>query len=253
MTVFGKNTVSLNANKDLEGYFLVSVDYEKDYEAEISNGKATISLPDLTAGEHTLLFRYRSEDESYNFHKEILINVSKAANPKLVPVALSVYYTNYYIVKAIGVDGLPLKNAKIYFTIGKNTFKRYTDANGQAILKMAYKPGKYVVVAQYSKKVKITNKVKVVGVATLYKVNVKKSAKKLVLVATLKKGTKAIKNAKVYFTFNGKTYKAVTSKKGIATATVKKADLNRLKVGKTVAYQVIYGKNVVKYTAKVRK
>ncbi len=252
MVVFGKNTVSINTNEDFKGTFWVSDDSYREYKATVSNGKATITLPDLTAGEHTLSF-WCYENREYRYMEEVDINVSKAANPKLVPTALSVYYTNYYIVKAIGVDGLPLKNAKIYFTIGDLTFKRTTDAKGQAILKMAYKPKTYTVVAQYSKKVKLTERVKVVGVVSFKAVTVKKSAKSLTLVASLKKGKKAIKNAKVYFTFNGKTYKAVTSKKGYAIVTIQKADLNRLKVGRTVAYQVAYGKNIVKYTAKVRR
>ncbi len=88
---------------------------------------------------------------------------------------------------------------------------------------------------------------------TLKKVNVKKSAKKLVLQATLKINKKAKKGLKVTFKFNGKKYSAKTNKKGVAKVTIKKKVLKKLKVGKKVKYQVSYGKKTVKKTVKVKK
>jgi hypothetical protein len=88
---------------------------------------------------------------------------------------------------------------------------------------------------------------------TLKKVTVKKSAKNLVLKATLKINKKSVKGKKLTFKFNGKTYKAKTNKKGVAKVTIKKSVLKKLKVGKKVKYQVSYGKKTVKRTAKVKK
>jgi hypothetical protein len=88
---------------------------------------------------------------------------------------------------------------------------------------------------------------------TLKTVKVKKSAKKLVLTAKLKKGSKALKNKKVTFKFNGKKIKAKTNKKGIAKVTIKKKDLKMLRVNSEIFYQVTYGKLHVKKIAKVRK
>ena len=88
---------------------------------------------------------------------------------------------------------------------------------------------------------------------TLKTGKVKKSAKKLVLTAKLTKGKTLIKGKKVTFKFNGKTYKAKTSKKGIAKVTIKKSVLKKLKVGKKVSYQAKYSKLSVKKTAKVKK
>lgn len=88
---------------------------------------------------------------------------------------------------------------------------------------------------------------------TLKTVKVKKSAKKLVLKATLKKGKALLKNKKIVFKFNGKQYTAKTNKKGVAKITIKKSVLKKLKVGKKVKYQVSYGKKTVKKTVKVKK
>jgi parallel beta-helix repeat protein len=88
---------------------------------------------------------------------------------------------------------------------------------------------------------------------TLKTVKVKKSAKKLVLQATLKINGKKVKGKTVTFKFNGKTYKAKTNKKGVAKVTIKKAVLKKLKVGKKVKYQASYGGTTVKKTAKIKK
>ena len=75
----------------------------------------------------------------------------------------------------------------------------------------------------------------------------------LVLTAVLKKGNNPIKNKKLVFKFNGKTYIGKTNKKGIAKIVIKKSNLNKLKVNKYVKYQVSYGKLTVKKVAKVKK
>ena len=82
---------------------------------------------------------------------------------------------------------------------------------------------------------------------------IKKSAKKLVLKATLKEGKKALKGKKVVFKFKGKKYTAKTNKKGIAKVTIKNKVLQKLKKGKKVKYQVTYLKHTVKRTAKVKR
>lgn len=88
---------------------------------------------------------------------------------------------------------------------------------------------------------------------TLKTVKVKKSAKKLVLTAKLKKGSKVLKNKKVTFVFNGKKYTAKTNKKGIAKVTVKSKVLKKLRVGATIYYKATYAKLHVKNLAKVYK
>ncbi|WP_292601338.1 Ig-like domain-containing protein [Methanobrevibacter sp. UBA212] len=88
---------------------------------------------------------------------------------------------------------------------------------------------------------------------TLKKVKIKKSAKKLVLKATLKINGKAVKGKKVIFKFKGKKYTGKTSKSGVAKVTIKKKVLKKLKVGKKVTYSAKYSTKTVKKTVKVKK
>lgn len=87
----------------------------------------------------------------------------------------------------------------------------------------------------------------------LTKVKVKKSAKKLVLTSTVKKGKSVVKNKWVTFKFNGKKYKVKTNNKGIAKVTIKKAVLKKLKVGKKITYQMSYGSIFKRNVVKVKK
>lgn len=146
------------------------------------------------------------------------------------------------------------KNEIVVVKIGKKSFNVRTDANGYATLKIpdTITPGKYTVTATYFGQT-VKNTLVVKQVLKLSKVKVKRSAKKLVLKATLKQGSKAIKNKKVTFKFKGKKYTAKTNKNGIAKVTVKKSVLKKLKAGKKVTYQVTYLKDTVKRSVKVQR
>jgi len=166
------------------------------------------------------------------------------------------YAKNYaYKLRIIGDNGKAAgSNVAVKVTVNGKAQTLKTDKNGYITLKFTknYLPKTYTVTAEY-KGIKVTNKVKVKQILVLKKVKVKKSAKKLVLKATLKEGKKALKNKKVTFKFKGKKYKAKTNKKGIAKVTIKKSVLKKLKVGKKITYQVTYLKDTVKRSIKVKK
>lgn len=88
---------------------------------------------------------------------------------------------------------------------------------------------------------------------TLKKVNIRKSAKKLTLSATLTIEGKRANKKKVAFIFNGKVYSAKTNKKGVAKITIKKSVLKKLKVGKKVTYKAYYSGVTVTKKVKVKK
>ena len=166
------------------------------------------------------------------------------------------YGKNYkYKLRIIGDNGKAVgAGVGVKVTINGKAQTLKTDKNGYITVKFTknYLPKTYTVKAEY-KGIKVSNKIKVKKVLTLKKVKVKRSAKKLVLKATLKEGKKALKGKKVVFKFKGKKYTAKTNKKGLAKVTIKKKVLKKLKKGKKVKYQVTYLKHTVKRTAKVKK
>ena len=132
--------------------------------------------------------------------------------------------------------------------LAANTYAVKAIFNGSEFFKSTQKSTSFKVTAKKAP-VQVKDKITL----TLKKVKVKKSAKKLVLTATLKINGKPVKGKKLTFKFNKKTYKAKTNKKGVAKVTIKKNALKKLKVGKNVKYQVSYGKVTKKLTAKVKK
>ncbi len=159
---------------------------------------------------------------------------------------------------------MPVRNVRVDLDVysGNNAKKYYgvTNANGIAYFSTkSLSAGTHkVVVSSFSRKYNfnpITTSITVVKSAklTLKAVNVKKSANKLVLKATLKTGKTPLKSNKITFKFNGKKYTAKTDKRGVAKLIIKKSVLKKLKAGKTVTYQASYGNVLVKKTATVKK
>ena len=176
--------------------------------------------------------------------------VTGAANINMLYTAGKGYTLKVYDIfgKLVG------SGEKVKIKIGKKTFTA-TTKNGVAKFKIpnTITPGKFTIAATYAGQT-VKNQLTVKQVLKTTKtVTVKKSAKTLVLKATLKNGKTALKNKIIKFKVNGKTYKAKTNKKGLAKYTLKKSAIKKLKVGKKYTIQVAYLKDVVKSTLKVRR
>ena len=214
-----------------------------------ANGVASIN-PKLAIGTYTVT-------ASNPFNKQTITKTLKIVTRITGNKNVNTYYgKNYqYKLRIIGDNGSPVgAGVAVKVTINGKAKTLKTDKNGYITMKFTktYLPKTYTVKAEY-KGITVSNKIKVKKVLTLKKAKVKKSAKKLVLKATLKEGKKALKGKKVVFKFKGKKYKAKTNKKGIAKVTIKKSILKKLKVGKKIKYQVTYLKHTVKRTVKVKK
>ena len=159
-----------------------------------------------------------------------------------------------YTVLAIGDDGNAAGAGEVV-VIATNglKYKIKTDAKGYATLPIHLIPKKYDITATY-KGYTVKNKMTVKQVMKVTSVKVKKTAKKLVLKATLKYSNgKAIKGKVIKFKFKGKTYKAKTNSKGVAKVTVKKNVIKKLKKGKKYTFTATYIKDIVKGKVTVRK
>ena len=234
--------------------FVVEIYNKKDryvFTSKFVNGKASIPLDSINNGKYTVFPKY-FDGKEWEYHGTWDMTVN---NNKLFAGNLVKYYgsSTAFKVKVTDYKGNIIKNKYVKFYInGKYVKKAKTSKNGWAFLKIGKAPGSYKITAKYGK-IKITRNLTVKHAVTLKTATVKKSSKSLVLKATLKAGIYVLKNKKVTFKFNGKTYKTKTNKYGIAKVTVKKAVLNKLKVGKTVKYQATYGKDTVKKSAIVKK
>ena len=242
------STKLFEVKSDLEGAVIELSGNGIKRTASVTNGKASFNKV-LPVGGYVLKIKYNGTT-IYGFAK-ILSRLSGNSN-------VNMYYFDgsVYKIRAKDSNGNFVgKNKVVTIKIGKTSFKVKTDAKGWAKLKIPSKftPGTYTITAKYAGQT-VKNTLKVKQVLTSKKtVTVKKSAKKLVLKATLKKGKTALKSKVVKFKVNGKTYKAKTNKKGIAQITIKKSVINKLKAGKKYTVKVSYLSDVIKTTLKVKK
>jgi len=206
-------------------YFLVNITgypYERDIDVHVSENtpgySASVSASEITVGSN------------------VVVKFNSPASTDSVEI--NVDGTRYVSVIASGAVSQEIKG----LTVGTHKIKVFFD-DGDKFYSNTF----YVTVKNPTPAKKDTIKL------TLKKVKVKKSAKKLVLQATLKINGKAVKGKVIKFKFNKKSYKAKTNKKGVAKVTVKKAVLKKLKVGKKVKIQATYGKTTKKLTVKVKK
>ena len=252
-------TISLSEGHGLDGVVTVVID-SLNYTIDVVNGKGsrTVTL-NLAAGTYRAVMTYAGDKNyvpvtvsSNNF----TVSPAPVDNSKVVIKQSNVQYTGKYSVTVYGKDGKLASGQSVVFNVnGKNVKTVKTNAKGVATFNM---PDKYLPNKKYTIKAtalgkSASKKVTVNQVLALKTVKVKKSAKNLVLTATLKVDGKYLNSKKVTFKFNGKKYTAKTNSKGVAKVTVKKSVLKKFKVGKKVTYQVTYLKDTVKKSVKIKK
>ncbi|PWB88285.1 bacterial Ig-like domain (group 1) [Methanobrevibacter thaueri] len=237
---------------DATGNLTVSIN-GKNYTQELVNGSAIVNIPELNPGNYNAIVTY-SGDSKYN---PISVNASVSIpKPVLTAKNFSMLYTSgaKYTVR-VTLDGKAVTGKKVSFTINGKKTTATTDKNGYASVKITLPPKSkaYTVTATYLG-VKVTNKVTVKSILVAKNMKVKKSAKKLTIKVTLKKvNKKYLKGKTLTLKFKGKTYKAKTNSKGVATFSINKNVLKKLKVGKKYSYKVTHGKDVVNKKITVKK
>ena len=218
-----------------------------------AKNKKTFSLPNIRpkCGFFDITVTVNDDGKGYSSEKWI-----RYYNPNIIADNLNAYYGDSKVLSAkiMDIDDNPAKNTNVVFKLdGKKLKSVKTDSNGIAKIKLGkYLPKTYKITIE-SLGIKKTVKLTVKQILALKKVNVKKSAKQLVLSATLKKGKQAMASKTITFKFNGKKYVKKTNRNGIAKVTIKKSVLSKLKVNKKLTYSATYSKDTVKKTIKVKK
>ena len=141
---------------------------------------------------------------------------------------MSFYYGNYptYKIRVCADNGQYKSGLEVKFTLNKKIYYIKTDNNGYASLKISLPVGKYTVTAEY-KGFKVSNKITIKTTLITKNKKAKKGKTVKFTAKLLNKNGKALKGKKIKFKVKGKTYKAKTNRKGIATIKIK-----HLKVGK---------------------
>jgi hypothetical protein len=227
-------------------------------DVNIVNGYANIPLSNLTTGTYGFILEYNVEGykNSQEFSVKVFNN-SEGFSAKVVPSQISfgetVKVKAYspenvsYLYEYIDIDNDQYV-ADLKIMSGYASKILYGLNVGKHTVRVHFDDGK----TYFSKTFDVVVKKSDISLV-LEKTDVKKSASKLKLTATLKIKGKAAKNKEVTFKFNKKTFKVKTNKKGIATVSIAKKHYKNLKVGKKVSYTVSYGKVVKIRTAKIVK
>ena len=139
-------TVSVDLPKDATGYLLVDVD-GKGYYAPVKDGKATLDLPELAPGNHTVSVTYTG-DKKYDsanatqtitveedIHTVVAENLTKVEK---APDRFEALFTD--------AKGNPLANTDVTFELNGQKYTRTTDANGKAGMAINLIAGNYTIV-----------------------------------------------------------------------------------------------------------
>ena len=217
----------------------------------IVNGYVKVPLKNLKLGRLVLDGDISSGKENSTIYLGF-INVYRPISLKANNITMFYSDGTKYSLRVYEKFGF-LEGETVKIKIGKKTYNRRVGKNGWVKLNLSLLPGKYTATASYKGK-SIKTKIVVKQILTLKTANVKRSAKKLVLTASLKKVKGMyLKGKKITFRFNGKKYTGKTNSKGIAKVTISKSVLKKLKRGKKITYSAVYLKTTVKRTVKVKR
>lgn len=206
-----------------------------------SNGLANLNTK-LSPGQYNVIVKNLVTGQQASYTLSIVKRITGNSNINMYFGAGSTYKIRVFLDNG-SVAG---ENEIVKININKKSQNIKTDKNGYASFKITLNPGTYTLTATYNG-VKVSNKIVVKPVLSAKNIS-KKKAKTIKFTAKLvnTKG-KVLKGKKITFKVKGKTYKATTNKKGIATVSLK-----NLKVGKyTITTK--YGKSSIKNTITVKR
>ena len=248
-----EGVIILEFPDDATGTITVFIDGTQYKVYEIIGGILKIDLSHMN-GKYTITFQYSGDDNYPAFKKDSEVSIQ--TNPSITASNAKVLYSagTTYKITVYKNKGILAKSVSVTIKLNNKKLKPIkTNSKGVASFKVTQTPGTYKLKIT-TLGTTVTKTLTVKHIVTLKAVKVKKSAKKLILQATLAKvNKKYLKKKTVTFKFNGKTYKAKTNSKGVAKVTIKSSVLKKLKIGKKITYQATYLKDTVKKTTKVKK
>ena len=141
----GQNTtVNVELPEDATGNVTVTLD-SKNYTAPVKDGKATITIPELVAGNYTLPVTYSGDDKYNPVTKEVNVTVEEDKSDIISAPDVTKYYngSERFNVSVTDYQGNPLANKTVTILINGVTYTRTTDANGSASMALRLNSGVY--------------------------------------------------------------------------------------------------------------
>ncbi len=247
----GQATFTLNLPEDAEGSFYVYLNGEV-YGEEVVDGVAVITIDELTPGDYTVTMRYSGDEMYYGVTNKTSIHIYRIKIDKNKDVSV-LYTQNAVYTVHLTSDTQAMEGKTVTFDINGNKYYAETDVLGYASVKLPKLPAKSYTITASFKGIKVTNKITSKHIIVAKNVNAKKTKALKVKVTLSKVNKKYLVGKKVTLKFKGKTYTAKTNKKGVATFTIAKSVLAKLKVGKSYTYKVTYTKDNVSKKIKIVK
>jgi len=252
-TVKVYNAVAKFDELDPSEYILIKGKLYKS--VSISNDMVVIPLTSLPVGTNYFLL-----DMNANTYKEnnIGIEIEVKENSPGFSASISSTFIKVGSVVTVTVNG-PKVDDPVRIYVDNILFNSVSLSSGVVQQQISgLKVGNHIISVYnngenfYSKSFSVTVK-KSINDLSLKKVKVKRSAKKLVLSATLKIYGKVASGKKVSFKFNKVKLSGKTNSKGVVKVTVKKKFLKKLKVGKKVKYLAKFSDVSKSFKVKVSK
>ena len=141
----GQNTtVNVKLPEDATGNVTVTVG-GKTYTAPVIDGKATITIPELAAGNYTLPVTYSGDDKYNPLTEEVNITVDKDKSDIISAPDVTKYYkgSERFVVNITDYKGSPVANKSVTISINGVSYDRKTNANGTASIALGLNSGTY--------------------------------------------------------------------------------------------------------------
>ena len=184
------------------------------YSANITNGSATLIIPNLTPNEYITSIMYSGDERFAPLTKEINATVRPDFNMNVSDVEKYYDGNESLIINCTDLEGNPLNNVSAVISINNRTYNRKI-INGTAKMDIKLSAGEYVAyvtVANFTKEAKIIVK------TTINATNIEKYFKNATqFYATLLDSEgKPLVNSTAKFNINGIFYERKTNEKGTA-------------------------------------
>ena len=141
----GENaTVSVTLPKDATGNVTATVD-GKTYTAPVKDGKATLDIPALAAGNYTIPVTYSGDDKYNPVTKDIEVSVEEKKSDIILAPDVTKYFkgSERFIVNVTDYQGNPLANRSVSIVINGVKYDRTTKADGTTSIALELNSGVY--------------------------------------------------------------------------------------------------------------